>query len=98
MYFKGDHELKANTKILLHDLLERTTASKDSDIETKLQYPADKPHVYGAAFCQKSEPAACVACLKAAKRQLLRGCYHSAGAEFYSELCYLRYEIYNFMS
>ncbi|CAL1412312.1 unnamed protein product [Linum trigynum] len=77
---------------------EQTTASGDSDIETKLQHPADKPRVYGAAFCEKSPPESCKHCLRAAKKELLHGCDHAAGAEFYSELCYLRFEIYNFLS
>ncbi|CAI0561289.1 unnamed protein product [Linum tenue] len=97
-YFKGDHELKASIKAVLGQLLEQTTASGDSDIETKLQHPADKPRVYGAAFCEKSPPESCKHCLRAAKKELLHGCDHTAGAEFYSELCYLRFEIYNFLS
>ncbi|CAL1361736.1 unnamed protein product [Linum trigynum] len=97
-YFKGDHDLKASIKAVLGGLLEKTTASADSDIESKMQHPADNPRVYGAAFCEKSPTEACAHCLRVAKKQLLRGCDHTAGAEFYSELCYLRFEIYNFLN
>ncbi|CAL1380569.1 unnamed protein product [Linum trigynum] len=100
MYFKGDHDLKAQIKIVLQNLLEKTNyaASKESDIRSTFEYPSYDPHVYGSAFCQRSKPEDCAQCLRTAKKMLLRGCYHNSGAEFYSELCFLRFEFYNFIS
>ncbi|CAL1410327.1 unnamed protein product [Linum trigynum] len=96
MYFKGDRDLKAGITAVLQNLVQNTAAS--NPLPTKFQYPADDPHVYGAAFCRwPDEPEACGQCLRMARKIVLHGCYHRAGAEFHNKLCYLRFEFYNFM-
>ncbi|CAL1408722.1 unnamed protein product [Linum trigynum] len=99
MYFRGDRDLKASIAVVLQNLIQATAAPGGSEIQWGFHYPADDPHVYGASFCQSSDkPADCGRCLRMARNMLLHGCFHGAGAEFYSELCYLRFEFYNFDS
>ncbi|CAI0429785.1 unnamed protein product [Linum tenue] len=60
MYFKGDHDLKAQIKIVLKNLLEKTNAtSKESDIRSTFEYPSYDPHIYGSAFCEQSKTKDC---------------------------------------
>ncbi|CAN0839741.1 hypothetical protein LINGRAHAP2_LOCUS2655 [Linum grandiflorum] len=52
--------------------------------------------VYASSFCKQSPASECKHCLRVAKSKLLQECVHAVGAQFYSELCFLRFELYDF--
>ncbi|CAL1408723.1 unnamed protein product [Linum trigynum] len=96
-YFKGDNELRTGITVVLQNLVQYSSSDPGgTEINWEFQYPADDPHVYGVAFCGRPEPEECRWCLRRARKMLLHACYHSAGAEFRSDLCYMRFEFYNF--
>ncbi|CAI0554121.1 unnamed protein product [Linum tenue] len=95
-YFKGDNELRTGITVVLQNLVQYSSDAGGPHLNWEFQYPADDPHVYGAAFCPWPEPEECGRCLRRARKTLLHECYHSAGAVFRSELCYMRFEFYSF--
>ncbi|CAN1164908.1 hypothetical protein LINPERPRIM_LOCUS33456 [Linum perenne] len=70
----------------------------NSDIKYRLKYPQQNAMVYASSFCKKSSASECGHCLKLASKKLLHQCAYSLGAQVYSELCFMRYELYDFFT
>ncbi|CAN1729069.1 hypothetical protein LINPERHAP1_LOCUS480 [Linum perenne] len=97
---KDRPELKRNIPYAL-DQLQKSTPQKstNSDIKYRITCPSsENPVVYASSFCKQSSSSECGHCLRVAKNKLLHQCLHAVGAQFYSELCFLRYELYDFFA
>ncbi|CAN0877336.1 hypothetical protein LINGRAHAP2_LOCUS11826 [Linum grandiflorum] len=70
--------------------------STNSAIKYGVAYPAENPVLYASSFCKQSSSSECGHCLRVAKRKLLHQCVHAIGGQVYSELCFLRFELYDF--
>ncbi|CAN1284743.1 hypothetical protein LINPERPRIM_LOCUS18723 [Linum perenne] len=92
-------ELKSYISYSLQQLCLNIPDSTNSNVKYTLPYPPASPMLYSSSFCQKSSVSACQHCLHRAKRTLLHDCNkHVIGAEFYSETCAMRFELYNFFT
>ncbi|CAN1298550.1 hypothetical protein LINPERPRIM_LOCUS23867 [Linum perenne] len=74
--------------------------STNSDVKYEITYPPSSanPVVYASSFCKQSPALECKRCLRIAKGDLLQECIHAVGAQVHSELCSMRYEIYDFFA